>query len=97
MSGKSSFAAGQLRALVQRIENLEAEKKTIADDIGEVYAEAKANGFDTKIIRRIIKLRKQSQTEREQEQSMVDVYLEALGDLPLFRERTSTASEGARA
>ncbi|EAB6717861.1 DUF2312 domain-containing protein, partial [Salmonella enterica subsp. enterica] len=61
----STVAAGQLRALIERIERLEEEKKTIADDIKDVYAEAKGNGFDTKAIRTIIRLRKQDQAERE--------------------------------
>jgi uncharacterized protein (UPF0335 family) len=78
---KTSFAQGQLRALVERIERLEEEKKTISADIKEVYAEAKANGFDTKILRKVITLRKKDRNEREEEQSMIDLYLEALGML----------------
>jgi uncharacterized protein (UPF0335 family) len=83
---KSTFAHGQLRSLVERIERLEAEKATLAGDIREVYAEAKANGFDTKILRKVISLRKKEAAEREEEQSMLDVYLAALGmlaDTPL--------------
>ena len=79
---KTTFAQGQLRALVERIERLEEEKKSIAGDIKEVYAEAKANGFDTKILRKVISLRKKEATEREEEQSMLDLYLQALGMLP---------------
>jgi len=79
---KTTFAQGQLRSLVERIERLEEEKKTIAGDIKEVYAEAKANGFDTKILRKVISLRKKEATEREEEQSMLDLYLQALGMLP---------------
>jgi uncharacterized protein (UPF0335 family) len=72
----------QLKSIVERIERLEEEKKTIAGDIKEVYAEAKANGFDTKILRKVISLRKKEPTEREEEQSMLDVYMAALGMIP---------------
>ena len=71
-----------LRPLVERIERLEEEKKTIAGDIKEVYAEAKANGFDTKILRKVISLRKKEAAEREEEQSMLDLYMAALGMIP---------------
>ena len=79
---KTTFAHGQLKSIVERIERLEEEKKTIAADIKEVYAEAKANGFDTKILRKVISLRKKEAAEREEEQSMLDVYMAALGMIP---------------
>ncbi|MGH6819908.1 MAG: DUF2312 domain-containing protein [Methylocella sp.] len=79
---KTTFAQGQLRSLVERIERLEEEKKTIAGDIKEVYAEAKANGFDTKILRKVVSLRKKEASEREEEQSLLDIYMQALGMLP---------------
>jgi uncharacterized protein (UPF0335 family) len=79
---KTGFAHGQLKSIVERIERLEEEKKTIAGDIKEVYAEAKANGFDTKILRKVISLRKKEASEREEEQSMLDVYMAALGMIP---------------
>jgi uncharacterized protein (UPF0335 family) len=79
---KTSFAQGQLRALVERIERLEEEKKTIAGDIKEVYTEAKGNGFDTKILRKVVALRKKDQAERQEEEAMLDVYLAALGMAP---------------
>jgi uncharacterized protein (UPF0335 family) len=79
---KTSFAQGQLRALVERIERLEEEKKTIAGDIKEVYAEAKGNGFDTKILRKVVALRKKDQAELQEEEAMLDVYLAALGMAP---------------
>ena len=79
---KTTFAHGQLKSIVERIERLEEEKKTIAGDIKEVYAEAKANGFDTKILRKVISLRKKEATERAEEQSMLDVYMAALGMIP---------------
>lgn len=83
---KTSFAQGQLKSLVERIERLEEDKKAIAGDIKEVYAEAKANGFDTKILRKVIALRKKDRHEREEEEAILDLYLNALGmlaDTPL--------------
>ena len=74
-----TVAAGQLRAFIERIERLEEEKKTIADDIKEVYAEAKGTGLDTKAIRTLIRLRKKDQAEREEEESILDLYKAALG------------------
>jgi uncharacterized protein (UPF0335 family) len=75
----NTVAAGQLRAFIERIERLEEEKKTIADDIKEVFAEAKGTGFDTKAMRTIIRLRKKDQAEREEEESILDLYKAALG------------------
>ena len=72
-------AAGQLRAFVERIERLEEDKKAIADDIKDVYAEAKGTGFDTKAIRKIITERKQDQAERLEFESILDLYRHALG------------------
>lgn len=72
---------GQLRSIVERIERLEEEKKTIADDIREVYAEAKGNGYDVKIIRKVIAIRKRDANERAEEEAILDLYLQALGDL----------------
>ena len=77
-----SVAQDQLRAFIERIERLEEEKQAIAGDIKEVYAEAKGNGFDTKILRKVISLRKKEVSEREEEQSMLDVYMAALGMIP---------------
>ena len=76
---KTTFAKGQLRAIVERIERLEEEKKTIAADIKEVYAEAKGNGYDTKVLRKVISLRRKDAQERQEEEAMIDVYLAALG------------------
>ncbi len=76
---KTTFAEGQLKTLVERIERLEEEKKTIAADIKEVYAEAKGNGFDIKILRKVISLRKKEPEERQEEEAMIDLYLAALG------------------
>lgn len=74
-----TVAAGQLRALIERIERLEEEKQSLADDIKDVYAEAKGNGFDTKAIRTIVRLRKKDQAEREEEETILDLYKAALG------------------
>ena len=74
-----TVAAGQLRAFIERIERLEEEKKTITDDIKEVYAEAKGTGFDTKAVRTIIRLRKKDQAERQEEEAIIDLYMAALG------------------
>lgn len=74
-----TVAAGQLRALIERIERLEEEKKAVADDIKDVYTEAKGNGFDTPAIRMLIKLRKQDRAEREEREMILDLYKSALG------------------
>ena len=77
----TQVSSGQLRAIVERIERLEEEKKEVAEQIKEVYAEAKANGFDTKTLRKVVSLRKKSQDERSEEEAMLDLYLSALGML----------------
>lgn len=74
-----TVAAGQLRAFIERVERLEEEKKTISDDIKEVYAEMKGNGFDTKAVRTLVRLRKKDQTERQEEEAILDLYKAALG------------------
>ena len=70
---------GQLRAFIERIERLEEEKRTIADDIKDVYAEAKGNGFDVKIMRKVISLRRQDLNKRREEEEILDIYMSALG------------------
>ena len=72
-------ARDQLRAFVERIERLEEEKKTIADDIKDVYGEAKAMGFDTKALRTVISIRRQDHNERMEQEAVLDTYLHALG------------------
>lgn len=72
-------AADQLRSIIERIERLEEEKKTIADDIKDVFSEAKANGFDTKAIKAILKIRKKDEAERTEEEMILDTYMKALG------------------
>jgi len=74
----SSIAAAQLRSFVERIEKLEAEKTELGADIREVYAEAKGNGFDTKIMRQVIKLRKMEEPDRREQDELLDLYRRAL-------------------
>ncbi|HEY1943387.1 MAG TPA: GapR family DNA-binding domain-containing protein [Roseiarcus sp.] len=71
--------SGHLKAFIERIERLEEEKKAIADDIKDVYAEAKGNGFDVKIIRKIVSIRKQDRDKRREEEEILELYLAALG------------------
>jgi len=92
VSTAGTVAADHLRAFIERIERLEEEKRTIADDIKDIYAEAKGTGFDTKAIRTIVKLRKKDQAEREEEEAILDTYMAALGMLPLFDTDRSYAN-----
>jgi uncharacterized protein (UPF0335 family) len=73
------FAKDQLKAFVERIERLEEEKKATSDDIRDVYAEAKGNGFDIKALRSIVRLRKLDTDERREQQEVLDTYMHALG------------------
>jgi uncharacterized protein (UPF0335 family) len=75
------FAKDHLKAFVERIERLEEEKKAIADDVRDVYAEAKANGFDLKALRAIVRLRKQDADERREHETILETYRHALGML----------------
>ena len=79
MADTGGVAAGQLRSFIERIERLEEEKKGIADDIRDVFAEAKGTGFDTKVMRQVIRLRKKEPSERQEEEAILDLYLHALG------------------
>lgn len=74
-----NVAADQLRLLIERVERLEEEKKGIADDIRDVYAEAKANGYDAKIMRQIVRLRKMQPHDRQEMEALLDTYKAALG------------------
>jgi uncharacterized protein (UPF0335 family) len=74
-------AKDHLKAFVERIERLEEEKKALADDIRDVYAEAKANGFDTKALRQVVRLRKIDVEERKEQEAILETYLQALGML----------------
>jgi uncharacterized protein (UPF0335 family) len=75
------FAKDQLKSIIERIERLEEEKKTISDDIRDVYAESKGNGFDVKALRTIIRLRKQDPDERQEHETILETYMQALGML----------------
>ncbi|HCX66072.1 DUF2312 domain-containing protein [Parvibaculum sp.] len=78
-ANSGGVAQDQLRSVVERIERLEEEKAAIANDIKEVYAEAKGNGFDTKTLRQVIRLRKQDKAERQEQEAILDLYMSALG------------------
>lgn len=78
-SSGETVAHDQLRAFIERIERMEEEKAAIAADIKEIYAEAKGNGFDTKILRRIVNIRKQDANERLEQEALLDTYMRALG------------------
>ena len=75
------FAKDQLKSVIERIERLEEEKKTTSEDIREVYAEAKVNGFDVKALRTIVRLRKMDVDERKEEEAVLETYMHALGML----------------
>ena len=75
------FAKDQLKAFIERVERLEEEKKTISDDIRDVYAEAKGTGFDVKALRTIVRMRKQDVDERKEHEAILETYMHALGML----------------
>lgn len=75
----TKFAKDQLKSIIERVERLEEEKKTISEDIRDVYAEAKGNGFDVKTLRTIVRMRKQDANERAEQATILDLYLQALG------------------
>lgn len=77
----TKFARDQLKAIVERIERLEEEKKAISDDIRDVYSEAKGNGFDAKALREIVRMRKMDANERAERETILETYLQALGML----------------
>jgi uncharacterized protein (UPF0335 family) len=79
MPDVGGITADQLRSYIERIERLEEEKATLAADIREVYAEAKGNGFDTKIMRQVIRLRKMEQADRQEQEELLELYKRALG------------------
>lgn len=77
----SPVANGQLVAIVERIERLEEDKAAVSADLKEVYSEAKGNGFDVKIIRKVVSLRKQDRAKRQEEEAILDLYLNAIGEI----------------
>ncbi|MBL8709989.1 MAG: DUF2312 domain-containing protein [Rhodospirillaceae bacterium] len=79
MADAGGIAADHLKSFIERIERLEEEKAAIANDIKEVYAEAKGTGFDTKIMRQIIRLRKMEPNDRQEQEELLDIYMRAVG------------------
>ena len=79
MPDVGGIAADQLRSFVERIERLEEEKKALSDDIRDVYAQAKGSGFDLKVLRQVIRLRKMNNADRQEQETLLDIYKRALG------------------
>jgi len=77
----NSTAQTQLKTILERIERLEEDKAAVMADLKEVYAEAKGNGFDVKIIRKVVRIRKMDRAKRQEEEALVDLYLSAIGEL----------------
>jgi uncharacterized protein (UPF0335 family) len=92
MPDVGGIAGERLKSLIERIERLEEEKRTLGEDIKEVYAEAKGTGFEPKIMRQIIKIRRMDKDEHDEQESLLDVYKRALGMLP-GSEREAQAAE----
>lgn len=79
MADVGGIAGAQLRSFIERIERLEEEKAALAADIREVFAEAKGNGFDPKVMRQVLKLRKLDQADRQEQEALLELYLSAIG------------------
>jgi len=77
----NTTAQGKLKSLIERIERLEEDKAAVANDLKEVYAEAKGEGFDVKIVRKVVRLRKQDSAKRQEEEALIDLYISAIGGL----------------
>ena len=77
----NATAQGQLKSIIERVERLEQEKSEIAEQIKEVFAEAKGNGFDVKIIRKVVRIRKMDRAKRQEEEAILDLYLAAIGEI----------------
>jgi uncharacterized protein (UPF0335 family) len=86
MPDVGGIAGERLKSLIERIERLEEERRTLGEDIKEVYAEAKGQGFDPKIMRQIVRIRRRDKDELDEEESLLDVYKRALGMLPAAAE-----------
>jgi uncharacterized protein (UPF0335 family) len=78
-AAETNVAADELRAFIERIERLEEEKKTISDDVKDVYGEAKSRGYDVKVLRKVVSIRKQDQNERQEMDAILELYMQALG------------------
>jgi len=94
MSTLQASAQKQLRQFVEQIERLEEDKKQVASDIRDKYLEAKGVGFDVKALRQIVRLRKKSDTERQEEETVLEVYMHALGMLDDKLTRAESSAEG---
>ena len=81
LEGVHVEAQGKLKSLIERIERLEEDKAAVSGDLKEVYAEAKGEGFDVKIIRKVVRLRKQDVAKRQEEEALLDLYISAIGGL----------------
>ena len=77
----NASAQGMLKSTIERIERLEEDKAAVMADLKEVYLEAKGNGFDVKIIRKVVRMRKQDKVKRQEEEALIDLYLSAIGGL----------------
>lgn len=77
----NTHAQGQLKSVLERIERLEEDKTALLADLKEVYAEAKGNGFDVKIIRKVVALRKKDRARRQEEEALIDLYMSAIGEV----------------
>jgi uncharacterized protein (UPF0335 family) len=77
----NTTAQGKLKSLIERIERLEEDKAAVASDLKEVYGEAKSEGFDVKIVRKVVRLRKQDSAKRQEEEALIDLYISAIGGL----------------
>ena len=91
MPDVGGIAGERLRSFIERIERLEEERRTLGEDIKEVFAEAKGNGFDTKIMRQIIKIRRMDKDDLDEQETLLDIYKRALGMMPDMPE--SAAAE----
>lgn len=78
MPDTAGVAADRLKSFIERIEHLEEEKRALSEDLKEVYAEAKASGFDNKVMRQIVRLRKMDQADRREQEELLSVYMRAL-------------------
>jgi uncharacterized protein (UPF0335 family) len=90
-AGCRGIAGAQLKSFIERIERLEEEKQALGEDIKEVYAEAKGTGFEPKIMRQILKIRKMDKDEHDEQESLLDIYKRALGMLPDAEARAQAA------
>lgn len=80
IEGASTIAADRLRSFIERVERLEEDKAAIMNDVKEVYAEAKGEGYDVKTLRQVVRIRKMDRADRQEQEAMLDLYLAALGE-----------------